>query len=139
MSKHCWNLKIKNMDNQDVLQRVTSLVDSFEYNSRSDFAKVVGLDPSGFRKKLKGEGVFTKMDINRICGATGINEEWLAYGKGPMRVGEEQHQKIAVAYDFLKQENDFLREMLEMKDETISTLQKCVSLFEKILDTQTKD
>ena len=33
------------MNNQDVLQRVTSLVDSFEYNSRSDFAKVVGLDP----------------------------------------------------------------------------------------------
>lgn len=79
------------------------------------------------------------MDINRICGATGINEEWLAYGKGPMRVGEEQQQKIAVTYDFLKQENDFLREMLEMKDETIATLQKCVSLFEKILDMQTKD
>lgn len=56
-----------------------------------------------------------------------------------MRVGEEQQQKIVVTYDFLKQENDFLREMLEMKDETIATLQKCVSLFEKILDMQTKD
>ena len=127
------------MNNQDVLQRVTSLVDSFEYNSRSAFAKVVGLDPSGFRKKLKGEGVFTKMDINRICGATGINEEWLAYGKGPMRAEEEQQHKIVVTYDFLKQENDFLREMMDMKDETITTLQKCVSLFEKILDMQTKD
>ena len=139
MGKHRWNLKVKNMNNQDVLQRVTSLVDSFEYNSRSDFAKVVGLDPSGFRKKLKGDGAFTKMDINRICGATGINEEWLAYGKGPMRAGEEQQHKIVVTYDFLKQENDFLREMMDMKDETITTLQKCVSLFEKILDMQTKD
>ena len=56
-----------------------------------------------------------------------------------MRAGEQQQHKIVVTYDFLKQENDFLREMMDMKDETITTLQKCVSLFEKILDMQTKD
>ena len=51
----------------------------------------------------------------------------------------EEHREVTVVQDdFLKQENDFLREILEMKDETISTLQNCVSLFEKILDMQTK-
>lgn len=41
------------MDNQDVLQRVTSLVDSFEYNSRSDFAKVVGFAHQGLERSSK--------------------------------------------------------------------------------------
>lgn len=52
---------------------------------------------------------------------------------------EEPRKVTVVQDDFLKHENDFLREMLEMKDETISTLQKCVSLFEKILDMQNTD
>lgn len=70
----------------------------------------------------------------------GIRKDWLVSGEGDMYDRNEEPRKVTVVQDdFLKQENDFLREMLEMKDETTSTLQKCVSLFEKILDMQNTD
>lgn len=128
------------MSSKEIIERISFLIDKLGFRSRNHFSVVVGIGSSNFSRKMKGEMPFTNPDVFKICSSLGIRKDWLVSGEGDMYDRNEEPRKVTVVQDdFLKQENDFLREMLEMKDETISTLQKCVSLFEKILDMQNTD
>lgn len=128
------------MSSKEIIERISFLIDKLGFRSRNHFSVVVGIGSSDFSRKMKGETPFTNPDIFKICSSLGIRKDWLVSGEGDMYDRNEEPRKVTVVQDdFLKHENDFLREMLEMKDETIYTLQKCVSLFEKILDMQNTD
>jgi|GEM_PF-5862753 len=128
------------MSSKEIIERISFLIDKLGFRSRNHFSVVVGIGSSNFSRKMKGEMPFTNPDIFKICSSLGIRKDCLVSGEGDMYDRNEEPRKVTVVQDdFLKQENDVLREMLEMKDETISTLQKCVSLFEKILDMQNTD
>lgn len=127
------------MNSKEIIERVSFLIDKLGFKSRNHFSMVIGIGSSNFSRKMKGETPFTNQDIFKICNSLGIRKDWLVSGEGNIYDQNEEHRNVTVVQDdFLKQENDFLREILEMKNETISTLQNCVSLFEKILDMQTK-
>ncbi len=51
-------------------------------DSVNSFSKKVGIDPSGLRKKLKGESPIKPRDIKLISDALGVSREWIETGSG---------------------------------------------------------
>lgn len=57
-----------------------------EADNPNSFSKKIGIDPSGFRKKMKGETPIMPKDIKKICEALGVSKEWLEEGKGDIYI-----------------------------------------------------
>lgn len=57
-----------------------------EADNPNSFSKKIGIDPSGFRKKMKGETPIMPKDIKKICEAFGVSREWLEEGKGDIYI-----------------------------------------------------
>lgn len=64
-----------------IISRINELIYSMSDNP-SAFAKIVGLDPSNFSRKLKKQQSITEKDINKICRNANISKEWLLEGVG---------------------------------------------------------
>ncbi len=64
-----------------IISRINELIYSISDNPTA-FAKIVGLDPSNFSRKLKKQQAITEKDINKICRNAHISKEWLLEGVG---------------------------------------------------------
>ena len=69
------------MEKEGIIGRIKVLMSEGADNANS-FSKKVGIDPSGFRKKMKGESPVMPRDVKLICDALGVNREWLETGEG---------------------------------------------------------
>lgn len=72
------------MEKEGIIGRIKVLMSEGADNANS-FSKKVGIDPSGFRKKMKGESPVMPRDIKLICDTLGVNREWLETGEGDKR------------------------------------------------------
>lgn len=72
------------MEKEGIIGRIKVLMSEGADNANS-FSKKVGIDPSGFRKKMKGESPVMPRDIKLICDTIGVNREWLETGEGEKR------------------------------------------------------
>ena len=72
------------MEKEGIIGRIKVLMSEGADNANS-FSKKVGIDPSGFRKKMKGESPVMPRDIKLICDTLGVNREWLETGEGEKR------------------------------------------------------
>ena len=72
------------MEKEGIIGRINVLMSEGADNANS-FSKKVGIDPSGFRKKMKGESPVMPRDIKLICDNLGVNREWLETGEGEKR------------------------------------------------------
>lgn len=109
---------------EDVRRRVMEIIDAGKYKTTREFAISVGVDCSNLYKMLKGQHNFTKATMMVICEATGVNLQWLAYGKGESRIqcdanlDDETLLRIEKArleerVQCLENEKAFLQRMLE--------------------------
>lgn len=69
------------MKQEGIITRINRLMEK-EADNPNSFSKKIGIDSSGFRKKLKGETPIMPKDIKKICEAFGVSKEWLEEGKG---------------------------------------------------------
>lgn len=69
------------MKQEGIITRINRLMEK-EADNPNSFSKKIGIDSSGFRKKLKGETPIMPKDIKKICEAYGVSKEWLEEGKG---------------------------------------------------------
>ena len=63
-----------------IKDRVKLIVDRTGMTN-NEFAKSAGIEPSNFRKMLKGELTITKKTIYKICERFGVNKNWLENGE----------------------------------------------------------
>lgn len=68
------------MKQEGIITRINRLMEK-EADNPNSFSKKIGIDSSGFRKKLKGETPIMPKDIKKICEAFGVSKEWLEEGK----------------------------------------------------------
>lgn len=73
------------MKQEGIITRINSLMER-EADNPNSFSKKIGIDPSGFRKKMKGETPIMPKDIKKICEAFGVSREWLEEGKGDIYI-----------------------------------------------------
>lgn len=108
---------------EDVRQRVLKIIDAGKYKSTRAFASSVGVDCSNLNKMLKGQQNFTKATMMTICEATGVNLQWLAYGKGESQIPDEtglnditllriEKARLEERVQCLENEKAFLQKML---------------------------
>lgn len=75
---------MKNEFNQkDVMDRIMRLQQD-KGSSPTAFARLIGIDPANYSKKIKCKQPWTNLDINKICQALGLNKDWLITGEGSM-------------------------------------------------------
>lgn len=81
------------MEKEGIIERIKVLMDKDADNANS-FSKKVGIDSSGFRKKLKGETAIMPKDIVKICNALRVRREWLENGEGEPYADEYCHSRV---------------------------------------------
>ncbi len=69
------------MEKEGIIGRINALMER-DADSVNSFSKKVGIDPSGLRKKLKGETPIKPRDIKLISDAIGVSREWIETGSG---------------------------------------------------------
>lgn len=69
------------MEKEGIIERIEVLMKK-EADNPNSFSKKVGIDPSGFRKKMKGDSPIMPRDIKKISDALGVDREWLETGEG---------------------------------------------------------
>ncbi len=72
-------LKLRVMD--AIIERIGSFIEE-SGETKNSFSTRVGINPSNFNRKMKGELPFTNKDFAKIHEATGISPEWLKTGEG---------------------------------------------------------
>lgn len=121
---------------QDVIERLDRIRKE-SGDSVSAFAKKCGLDPSGMRRKLRGEDTITDKNILNISKACGINREWLDTGEGEMyspthynisgnaNIGSHLENSVQVSADTIAMDSiaDILKDATS-KDLVIKVLEK---------------
>lgn len=109
---------------EDVRRRVMEIIDAGKYKTTREFATSVGIDCSNLYKMLKGQQNFTKATMMVICEATGVNLQWLAYGKGESQIQCDanlddvtllliEKARLEERVQCLENEKAFLQRMLE--------------------------
>lgn len=68
---------------ENVIKRLTSILKE-RGDTKNAFAISVGINPSNFNRKMKGEIPFTDKDFAKISQATGLSRDWLELGEGEM-------------------------------------------------------
>jgi phage repressor protein C with HTH and peptisase S24 domain len=69
------------MEKEGIIERIEVLMKK-EADNPNSFSKKVGIDPSGFRKKMKGDSPIMSRDLKKISDALGVDREWLETGDG---------------------------------------------------------
>lgn len=104
---------------EDIRRRVFEIMDAGKYKTTRAFATSVGIDCSNLYKMLKGQLNFTKATMMVICEATGVNLQWLAYGKGESQIQSDvtllriEKARLEERVQCLENEKAFLQRMLE--------------------------
>lgn len=75
------NLENLPVNNEAVLFRIGNLMHELGYN-RGQFADKIGMDRSGFYKRMSGEVSTGNAVINKIVLSLGVNKDWLTTGVG---------------------------------------------------------
>lgn len=65
-----------------IAARIEELIELDLMDTRSNFARAVGIDASGLYKMLKGDMKITTTTLKKIANTYGVNIDWLAYGIG---------------------------------------------------------
>ena len=65
-----------------IAARIEELIELDLMDTRSNFARAVGIDASGLYKMLKGDMKITATTLKKIANTYGVNIDWLAYGIG---------------------------------------------------------
>eukprot|EP01029_Cantina_marsupialis_P005024 TRINITY_DN1533_c0_g2_i1.p1 TRINITY_DN1533_c0_g2~~TRINITY_DN1533_c0_g2_i1.p1 ORF type:complete len:131 (-),score=20.49 TRINITY_DN1533_c0_g2_i1:83-475(-) len=112
------------MDKALMLKRIKEHVG---YTKESDFAKHLGISPNVLnnwysRNTFKPDIVYTK--------CSGLNAVWLLTGEGEMLLNSEEvsvsgleKTKECEKCEILEKENDFLKQIIKAKEETIRAYQ----------------
>lgn len=100
------------------------------------FSRKVGIDPSGFQRKMKGVSPFTNKDFDKIQNAFGILRSWILTGEGEKcsrdqtRVEQRNEYVLGDAWnivgadgivalkkevEMLREQNEWLRSLVETK------------------------
>ena len=66
---------------EEARERIKELVRKSGVAANS-FGKIVGIDPSNFSRKMRGEQSITRKDIDKISSAIGVSKAWLLNGSG---------------------------------------------------------
>lgn len=66
---------------EKIIERMSHLMKR-EGLTKNAFATKVGINPSNFNRKMKGEIPFTIRDITKVSKNIGVNTEWLETGDG---------------------------------------------------------
>ncbi len=66
-----------------VVERLNSFIKE-KGETKNSFSTKVGINPSNFNRKMKGELPFTNKDFVKIHTSTGLSLEWLEFGEGDM-------------------------------------------------------
>lgn len=78
---------------EGVRERIKELVRESGVAANS-FGKSVGIDPSNFSRKMRGEQSITRKDIDKISSAIGVSKAWLLDGSGEKYIKEEASTQI---------------------------------------------
>lgn len=101
------------MKQEGIITRINSLMEK-EADNPNSFSKKIGIDPSGFRKKMKGETPIMPKDIKKICEAFGVSKEWLEEGKGDIYINGNVNIGSNDTMRDIKFEGDTAYKALEM-------------------------
>lgn len=101
------------MKQEGIITRINSLMER-EADNPNSFSKKIGIDPSGFRKKMKGETPIMPKDIKKICEAFGVSKEWLEEGKGDIYINGNVNIGSNDTMRDIKLEGDTAYKALEM-------------------------
>lgn len=101
------------MKQEGIITRINSLM-AKEADNPNSFSKKIGIDPSGFRKKMKGETPIMPKDIKKICEAFGVSKEWLEEGKGDIYINGNVNIGSNDTMRDIKLEGDTAYKALEM-------------------------
>lgn len=101
------------MKQEGIITRINSLMEK-EADNPNSFSKKIGIDPSGFRKKMKGETPIMPKDIKKICEAFGVSKEWLEEGKGDIYINGNVNIGSNDTMRDIKLEGDTAYKALEM-------------------------
>lgn len=69
---------------KEVIERLESILKE-RGDTKNAFSIKVGINPSNFNRKMKGEIPFTPKDFAKISESIDINRDWLEFGKGEPR------------------------------------------------------
>ena len=75
----------------EVIERMKSVLKE-RGDTKNAFAICVGINPSNFNRKMRGEIPFTQKDYAKISQATGINRSWRETGKDELESDHKQPQ-----------------------------------------------
>lgn len=101
------------MKQEGIITRINSLMER-EADNPNSFSKKIGIDPSGFRKKMKGETPIMPKDIKKICEAFGVSKEWLEEGKGDIYINGNVNIGSNKTMRDMKLDSDTAYKALEM-------------------------
>lgn len=79
---------MENLKPNEIIPRIRELIDD-SLLTEAAFASKVGLGPSNFHKKLRGQQKLTPRDIKLICDAVNVFPEWLKHGRGDKYVTDD--------------------------------------------------
>lgn len=66
---------------KEIIERLESILKE-SGDTKNAFSIKVGINPSNFNRKMKGDIPFTPKDFAKISEALGIDKDWLETGKG---------------------------------------------------------
>ena len=76
-------MKLKLSVMSTVIERLNSFIKE-KGETKNSFSTKVGINPSNFNRKMKGELPFTNKDFVKIYTSTGLGLKWLEFGEGDM-------------------------------------------------------
>lgn len=85
----------RNVNNKRVVENLREVIRDLGKNPNT-FAKMVGIDPSNFQKKLKGQVSFTSKDFIKL-GKSHINVDYLLTGEGNLYTGEVDRGTLPIS------------------------------------------
>jgi len=86
---------MENLKPNEIIPRIRELIDD-SLQTEAAFATKVGLGPSNFHKKLRGQQKITARDIKLICETMSVFPEWLKNGNGAKYVTDGNEPTLSV-------------------------------------------
>ncbi len=87
--------KLKSWIMENVIRRLMSVIKE-RGDTKNAFAISVGINPSNFNRKMRGDIPFTDKDFAKISQATGISRDWLELGEGEMTDASQSYTACEV-------------------------------------------
>lgn len=78
------NKSLADENQAEIRQRIDDYIEYYALVSPTEFARMVGIDPSGFIKMLKGRSKITFNTVQKIAQSQNLSLQWLLTGEGEM-------------------------------------------------------